>query len=102
MSIEAKDLIKLVKACRTSGVSSLKIGDVEIKFKAGDAAELPRIAPSEVVNPPSADELKEIEKDVSERQELSDMESELDHMLLENPVLYEELLVQRELEGGGS
>lgn len=99
MVIEGKDLIKLIKACKASGVSNLKIGDLELQFVAGEAEQTP-IKTRETVKVPSAEELKDIEADSQEQMNLEDAEDELAFMAVDDPAQFEELLVQREFKDG--
>jgi hypothetical protein len=99
--IEVSDLVKLVKACRASGVSNLKYGDLELKFVTGEAEQAP-ISPSEVDKIPSAEELK-VEQEQSALQEnADDADDQLAFMAVEDPIQFEQLLVEREFINGGS
>lgn len=98
--IEAKYLAKIIKACRESQVKHLKLGDLEISFATGEAEET-KVRTGDTVNPPTENELKEIERAVTDNAVLDRADEELAHMQVENPGLFEELLVQRELEGSG-
>lgn len=100
--IEAKDLIKLIKACKASNVSSLKLGDLELKFGPGDAAPISVPATGDAVETPSAEQLKAIEEQVRLQNNASDADDELAHMQVENPMEFETLLAERELSDGRS
>lgn len=101
MAVEVSDLIKLIKACRASGVSNMKYGDLELKFGPGDADKI-SIEPSEIVKIPSAEELKVASEHAAEQENADDASEDLALMAIENPELFEELLVERELIDGGS
>jgi C4-type Zn-finger protein len=100
IDIEAKDLIKIIKACKGSGVSQLKLGEMEIRFGPGEAAK-PQVPTVESVETPTDQELEEVKESVELRERLDSADEELAFMQVENPALFEELLVQRELEGRG-
>lgn len=100
MSIDAKYIARIIKVCRESNVRSLRMGDLEINFVPGDAAEV-KVVAGEAVKPPTLEELKEIERSVQDNSVLDRADEELAHMQVENPVLFEQLLVERELEGRG-
>lgn len=102
MTIDAKDLVKVIKACKASGVSALKLGDLELKFQTGDAEKTSVPATGDAVETPSAEKLKAIEERSALIENAEDADEELAHMQVENPAQFEELLVQRELISGGS
>lgn len=98
MSIEAKDLAEIIKACKRADVAELKIGDVSIKFKTGEAVKTPESKPENLA--PIA---KEIERETEKSLLQENFDSAQEHLAnlqLENPALYEELLIERELELG--
>lgn len=94
MSIEAKDLSKIIRACKASGVTKLKIGDVEIEFRNDEPVKLT----GDAVLVPTADELTEAEKRALLERDIADREDNLAHMAVEDPAKLEELIIQRELE----
>lgn len=100
MTIENLNLIRVIKACKASGVSYLRLGDLELKFVTGDA-ERPSIPTGETVKIPSAEKLKEIEETEAIKENADEADDELAHMQVEDPLQFEELLVQRELIDGG-
>lgn len=100
MEIDSKSLVKVIKACRASHVSYLKLGELELKFGPDEAAQTPATKSETFVVPTDA-ELKVLEEAAAIRQNGSDADDELAYMLLDDPVQYEELLANRELESGG-
>jgi hypothetical protein len=98
--IKAKELVEVIKACKASSVSYLKLGDLELKFGPDDAAQTP-IAPGETEPIPTAEELKVIEEDAAILRNGAEVDDEVAFMQMEDPVQFEELLTSGELEGVG-
>lgn len=94
-TISAKDLTKLIKTCKLNAVSELEFGEVKIKFQTGDAVKLP--VSGDTVRPPSSQELEQAQEDAQIEMNLSDADDELAFMQVENPVLFEQLLVENDL-----
>jgi hypothetical protein len=100
---EAKNLIEVMLACKASGISSMKCGDLELKFgNTGDAAPISVPETVEAVETPSVEQLKEIEELQALQNNADDADDDLATMAIEDPVEFEELLVQRELTDGGN
>lgn len=97
--MEAKDLAKLIHACRRAGVSELKVGDVSIKFGSGDSAILKEQKNEILV--PSSDELRLESEKALITENVENAEEQLSNMQLEDPARFEQLLVERELEQSG-
>lgn len=100
VEIDTKELVKIIKACRLAGVKELKVGELELRFGTGEAAE-PQVLARENVRPPTDKELKAIEARLEEKDILDRADEELAHMQVEDPLQFEELLIQRELEPSG-
>ena len=99
MSFDAKDLIRILKACREAQVTELKIGDIEVKFGPGEAAQT---TPKGFEYPQVTElELNEATKQVNVSENLTEAEDRLDLMQIEDPALYERLIIERELEDRG-
>lgn len=94
-TISAKDLTKLIKACKLNGVSEFKCGPIEIKFGTGEAAEL--VSTGETVRTPTKKELEQIQELSLLQRNADEAEDEMAFMAIENPGLFEELLVQNDL-----
>lgn len=94
--INAKDLTKIIKACKESGVTRLKIGAVEMEFAPREPVKLT----GDAVLVPTAEQLTEAEDRALLVRDVEDREDHLAHMAVEDPARLEELLVQRELEVG--
>lgn len=95
-SLDAVELIKIIEACKVAGVSYLKHGAMEIKFQSGEAAKHELS-----LTPPTDQELKEVETVVTRDRNFEEIEDELAVLQIENPSLFEELLVERELDLSG-
>lgn len=99
MGIEAKDLKALVRECAKRGVAELKIGNVHIKFGGVTPAKTPE-AKSEILAP-TAEELKSAEQKSLVEENVSFAEDRLALLQLEDPVAYERMIIERELEEDG-
>jgi hypothetical protein len=99
MSFDAKDLIRVLKACRQVGVTELKIGNVEVKFAPGEAVETSKRASEIAVV--SETELKEAAENVNLDNNVVEAEERLDLLQIDDPSLYERLVIERELEDRG-
>lgn len=100
MSIDLKDLPKVIRACKANGVTELKIGDVEIKFAAVGSAE-PEIPVLEAQRIPTPEELKAAESAALLQRNVEQNEEELAHMHIEDPSGFEQRLIEREFENSG-
>lgn len=94
-TISAKDLTKLIKACKLNNVSEIECGNVKIKFATGEAAKL--VETGETVPTPTATQLKQIQEQVTLQRNSEEADDEMAFMAMENPSLFEELLVQNDL-----
>jgi len=99
MTFDAKDLIRVLRACNQARVSELKIGNIEVKFVAGETVQT-KIRPSEV-DLMTDQELKEAEQEVNISENLTEAEDRLDLLQIDDPSLYEQLVIERELEDRG-
>lgn len=96
MSIDAKDLIKVIRACNKIGVRRLKTADVEIEFGPGEAAQLSE-PQGETSVPPTTEELEAAGNAALREEGLNMADEELAHMQVENPAMFEEMLINREV-----
>jgi hypothetical protein len=99
MSFDAGDLIRVLKACQKAGVVELKIGDIEVKFLAGETPKISKAKRDGVVV--SESELEEIAENVKIGENLAEAEERLDLLQIDDPSLYERLVIERELEDRG-
>lgn len=99
MSIEAKDLAKIIKACVRANVSELKIGDIQIKFGSSEVAK-PQEQKSEI-QVPSESELESESEKANLMENIESSDEQLANIHLENPALFEQLMIEKELEGDG-
>lgn len=99
MDFDAKKMKELLRACRDAKVARLKLGDLEIEFT-GDAEVQTKEPRPEKPAPISQEALNE-EMKKADLQEQSMSAEEIEEILhLENPLLYEQMLLERELVGG--
>lgn len=96
MSIEGKDLPRIIRACKASGVTKLKVGEIEIEF--GVSQPIPVQPTSETVLVPTAEQLKATEENSNIQENVEFVEDQLAHMAVESPELLEQLLIEKELE----
>lgn len=99
--IDAKDLIKLINACKRARVAELKVGEVHVKFVAGDAEQTTEKSVESNFSI-SAQEVKVQEETTLVQQNVEAIEDRLAHMAVENPVEFEDLLIQGVLENSGT
>lgn len=98
--METKELIKLINACKRSGVTELNVGDVAIKLeKKGDSISSANKV-SEIPIP-SADELKTQKEDALFQANIEASDEDLSTLHVEDPSRFEELLLSKELEDSG-
>jgi hypothetical protein len=92
--LKSKDIIAIIKACGQSQVKEFSFGGLQLSFAAKEE-EVPQVIQFHSVDEPHKphpDEFKADEERIKTRQ--------LEDMLLENPLMYEQLLAQGELEDG--
>jgi hypothetical protein len=100
-AVDFEKLAKLLKACKASGVSDLKIGSIEIKFRLSDIKHKPKQVIEMDVPIPTAEMLKEVQESANIQANLESADDQMDFMQIEDPSLYERLIVERELEADG-
>lgn len=91
----AEDLVRILKACKSAGVTELKIGDISVQFGRVEDRQTQR-ATSEI-QPPTDTELKDAASDTLVRENVETAEDRLDLLQIENPALYERLVIEGEL-----
>lgn len=96
-SIDFKGLGDLLKACKSAGVVELKISDTGVEVKFGSDQRTKKTPASEIAIP-SDQEMNLAVKEALDSKTQFDADEELAHMQVDNPALYEELIVQRELQ----
>lgn len=98
MIFSANELIKILRACESTHVTELKIGDVVVKR---DGLEVPFAGKRmSEISPPTDTELNDAHTDASLRSEADEADEQLAFMQIEAPEEYERLLVERKLEDG--
>lgn len=95
MNYSAEELVSVIKACSKSGVSSLKVGEMELIFgKKPEEEEFLAPVVNKVV--PSSEIESEI-REIDQVDELLVKEQRQVEMLLSDPERYEELLAKEGL-----
>lgn len=96
--LKSEEVSALIKICSESGVSQLKWGNLRVNFgspkKPSYTLEIPDTEISEQTTQLSHSNLV--------KEELQTREDELDHMLVEDPLAYEEMILAGELESKDS
>lgn len=97
--LSAKELVKLIKACRANGVSQLSFGDIRLEF---GTKTMPSIEQPSTIQTKDVDQAKVEEIAIKDREksELEIRQEQLEFMQLENPALFEQLLIERDLVNG--
>lgn len=90
MSYSAEELISIIKTCSKAGISTLKVGEMELKF-----AQSSSVLPQETVEIPHNSVQNPSEIDPED--EILLKEQRQMEMLLSNPEGYEELLAKEGL-----
>lgn len=98
---EVKPLIQLIRALKKSGVRQFKNGDLEIEFGAADTYQTEKVE-SDPPTIPSDAEIESARESAAIEDNAREASDELANMVVENPALYEQLLVNQELESSGS
>lgn len=93
------ELVKLIKACRASGVSELSLGDLSISF--GDQTKVDLKAPTVTQTKGTEIKAEEISAEDLETQSRQTKEEQLAFMQIENPSAFEQLMIEGELEDAG-
>jgi len=99
VSFSADEFIRVIKACKAAHVTELKIGDMEVKFGDGDTTK--RKAKGSETPVVTEHELENAQIEVNEAENLVEAEDRLDLLQIEDPSLYERLVLERELEDRG-
>lgn len=97
MSLSAKDLIKVARACKKLGAKRIKTADLEIEFEPGEAALAPE-PKGETVVPPTETELVAASELAAEKDLYDRADEELVHMQVEDPVQFEQMVLERQVE----
>jgi hypothetical protein len=93
-SFTAKEILNIIRAARKSGVSHLKIGDMDVEFEG--ALEL-----TKKVSPLQADDPR-LEKEALAEADLELREQKIQDLLLTDPLEAERLMSEHLLEGGAT
>lgn len=94
-----EDICHILRECAKSGVTHLKWEGLEVWF--GETNELNPLGAPPRAKPPTEKVLSEslqVSKEQLETEELLSKEDRLDHMLIENPLEYENLMMAGELD----
>jgi hypothetical protein len=95
MSFSADEFIRVIKACRLARVTELKVGEIEVKFEPGEAAQAKTRQTASLIV--TETEMKQATDKVNVEENLADGVDRLDLLQIEDPSLYEQLILEREL-----
>ena len=98
LDIKLKELKSLIKVCKVNGVSRVKLGDIEVELT-GDAASSIKVGQKTALSTPQTNDAEE--KTAVVQENLERIDEKLNQLHVEDPVEFERLLVQRELERDG-
>ena len=98
--LSLKDLRKLLSYCREMGVASISVSGVSVVFSVTEPR--PLLAPSTRQTKAMENQTKLVEKEALEDASRDLDEEEVENMLLENPSLHEQLIIEKELEDARS
>lgn len=94
-----KDIVRLLEACKKSGVSELVLGGLQVVFKGQtkDSLEMPTASQTKEA---------EVQSQIVEKEALTQASEALDErdlavMQIEDPVRYEQLMIERQIEDDG-
>ena len=94
----AEELVRILRACRSARVTDLKIGSIEVKFEHGETVQT--IGEKSEVKPLPDKEFKAAVSENLIRENVESAEDQLSLMQIENPALYEQLVIEGELGDG--
>ena len=94
------ELKKLIELCRDTGVSEFSFGDIRVVF-GGQTKAVP-LTPTDFQTKESEVSAQQIEKEAFTESSAELDERDLSLMQVENPAMYEQLLIEGELEDDGS
>ena len=94
MEVKPTDLVKIIEACGKTGVSSFKMGEIEINFN-GFVIQTESDYPKQVEG---VDKITQVDPNFQNQQEFEEgLEDDAELMIL-HPSLYEEQLLKGNLE----
>lgn len=94
----AEELVRILRACKSAQVTELKIGGIEVKFEHGETART--IGAKSDIKPLPEKEFKAAASENLIRENVESAEDKLSLMQIEDPALYEQLLIEGELGDG--
>lgn len=97
-NFSAEELVRILRACRSARVSELKIGSIEVKFESGETLQIS--GEKSEVKPLPDKEFKAAVSDNLVRENVESAEDKLSLMQIEDPALYEQLVIEGELGDG--
>lgn len=85
--MNVEDVVKLIKACKNSGVHLLKLDTLELQFSPSG----PTAIRAPIIDPPKepvpADIARAIEREIEEDQDLKDLQDSI--LMIEDPLAFE-------------
>jgi hypothetical protein len=99
-NLSLKDLLKLLEKCKQNGVSEIKFGALSVVF--GEKTTSLPLTPSSRQTKANEIQTQEVEQEALQMASKELDDDELETMSLENPQMFEQLLIEKELEHDGS
>ena len=96
MTIDFKDLPKVLRACRDARVFRLKAGNLEIEFTSDAVINQVKVN-EQTIAPISLTSLEDAKKETDLRANLSAIDDNLDNLHISDPELFEQLQLDKEL-----
>lgn len=94
------DICSIVEKCALNGVKDFHLGELHIQFKENTSVIAPTIDDAPVYIPPEVQEKIESQaKDAIEIEEIRAKQDRLAHAMIEDPELFEQLLLAGDLDG---
>ena len=99
-SLTFKDVVLVLKQCeRLKNIKELRFGELHVIFDLNQAEKTAQAAiPTALIGPEQKAKAQEQAKAVFEEIALKTKEDRLEHMLIEDPLQYEKLIMSGELE----
>jgi hypothetical protein len=83
MTIDPKDIARIIKVCKNAGIREFELGDLHLKFfESSPQASVPEMT--------AQDKLQELERTIAADNDLNDLR--LQNLMIEDPLRYEEIM----------
>ena len=93
-----KEICAIVRVCVKSNVKELCLGELKVSFFDPNGTQKVAIMPQVAQDPESLSKMKELDQKTLEALELEAKQDQLDEMLIQDPMQYEELVLAGDIE----